>query len=123
MSQHNSRNTVRPNYTIALGPSAPIIKKYFNEHNASINLKYTGLLKQQKTTKNCKQTWNNLKSGRSGPKLKGILDISVLGTGQFGTWSWMRQYSVLINCQYFCTSSSLIYDPKVDRYVFLIIPV
>ena len=25
---------------------------------------------------------------------------------------------VLINCQYFCTSSSLIYDPKVDRYVF-----
>jgi hypothetical protein len=44
------------------------------------------------------------------------LDISVLGTGQFGTW--MRQYSVLINCQYFCTSSSLIYDPKVDRCVF-----
>jgi hypothetical protein len=32
---------------------------------------------------------------------------------------------VLINCQYFCisTCSSLIYDPKVDRYVFLIIPV
>ena len=30
---------------------------------------------------------------------------------------------VLINCQYFCTSSSLIYNPKVDRYVFLIIPV
>jgi hypothetical protein len=28
---------------------------------------------------------------------------------------------VLINCQYFCTSSSFIYDPKVDRYVFLII--
>jgi hypothetical protein len=23
------------------------------------------------------------------------LDISLLGTGQFGTWSWMRQYSVL----------------------------
>ena len=22
------------------------------------------------------------------------LDISVLGTGQFGTWSWMRPYSV-----------------------------
>jgi hypothetical protein len=30
---------------------------------------------------------------------------------------------VLINCQYVCTSSSLIYDSKVDRYVFLIIPV
>jgi hypothetical protein len=29
----------------------------------------------------------------------------------------------LINCQYFCTSSSLIYDPKVDGYVFLIVPV
>jgi hypothetical protein len=30
---------------------------------------------------------------------------------------------VLINWQYFCTSSSLIFGPKVDRYVFLIIPV
>jgi hypothetical protein len=30
---------------------------------------------------------------------------------------------VLINCQYFCTSSYLIYDPKVDGYVFLIVPV
>ena len=55
------------------------------------------------------------------------LDISVLGTGQFGTW--MRQFGtdhnclVLINCQYFGTSSSLIYDPKVDGYVFLIVPV
>ena len=56
------------------------------------------------------------------------LDISVLGNGQFETW--MRQYSVLTTnvwylliCQYFYTSSSLIYDPKVDRYVFLIIPV
>ena len=55
------------------------------------------------------------------------LDISVLGTGQFGTW--MRQFGtdhnclVLINCQYFCTSSSLIYDSKVDRYVFLIVTV
>jgi hypothetical protein len=52
------------------------------------------------------------------------LDISVLSTGQFGTW--MRQFGtdhnclVLINCQYFCTSNSLIYDPKVDEYAFLI---
>ena len=61
-----------------------------------------------------------------------VLDISVL--------TWTYRYStvrdldetlfgtdhnclVLINCQYFCTSSSLIYDSKVDRYVFLIIPV
>jgi hypothetical protein len=55
------------------------------------------------------------------------LDILVLGTGQFGTW--MRQFGtdhnclVLINCQYFCTSSSLMYDLKVDGYVFLIVPV
>jgi hypothetical protein len=27
-------------------------------------------------------------------------------------------YVVLINCQYFCTSSSLIYDPKVDHMCF-----
>ena len=47
------------------------------------------------------------------------------------THSWMRQSGtdhnclvhVLINCQYFCTSSSSIYDPKVDGYVFLIVPV
>ena len=51
------------------------------------------------------------------------LDISVL--------TWTSRYSVLdssglgwdnclvlINCQYFCTSSSLIYDPKVNRCVF-----
>ena len=54
------------------------------------------------------------------------LDISVLGTRYwtvrdldeiiFGT---DHNCLVLINC----TSSSLIYDPKVDRYVFLIIPV
>ena len=55
------------------------------------------------------------------------LDISVFGTGQFGTW--IRQFGtdhnclVLINIHYFCTSSSLIYDPKVDIYVFLIVPV
>ena len=48
------------------------------------------------------------------------LDFSVLGTGHFGT---DHNCLVLINCQYFCTSSSLIYDSKVDRYVFLIIPV
>jgi hypothetical protein len=65
--------------------------------------------------------------------LIGILDISV--PGHFGTRYWtVRDLDetifgtdhiclVLINCQYFCTSSSLIYDPKVDRYVFLIIPV
>ena len=56
-----------------------------------------------------------------------VLDISVL------TWTvrdlnetiFGTDYNclLLINCQYFCTSSSLIYDPKVDRYVFLIIPV
>ena len=52
------------------------------------------------------------------------LDISVLSTGQFGTW--MRQFGtdhnclVLINCQNFCNSNSLIYDPKVD---VLIVPV
>ena len=47
------------------------------------------------------------------------------------THSWMRQSGtdhnclvhVLINCQYLCTSSSSIYDPKVDGYVFLIVPV
>ena len=31
--------SVRPNYTFTLGPFAPIIKKYFNEHNAYFNLK------------------------------------------------------------------------------------
>ena len=73
------------------------------------------------------------------------MDISVLGTGHFGTdldisvlgtvWYWTvrdldetifgtdHNCLVLINWQYFCTSSSLTYDPKVDRYVFLIIPV
>ena len=52
------------------------------------------------------------------------LDISVLGTGQFGTiFGTDHNCLVLIICQYFCTSSSLIYDPKVDRYLFLIIPV
>jgi hypothetical protein len=73
------------------------------------------------------------------------MDISVLGTGHFGTdldisvlgtvWYWTvrdldetifgtdHNCLVLIIWQYFCTSSSLTYDPKVDRYVFLIIPV
>ena len=51
------------------------------------------------------------------------LDISVLGTGHFRTiFETDHNCLVLINCQYFCTSSSLIYDPKVDRYEFLIIP-
>jgi hypothetical protein len=51
------------------------------------------------------------------------LDISVLGTGHFRTiFDTDHNCLVLINCQYFCTSSSLIYDPKVDRYEFLIIP-
>jgi hypothetical protein len=84
-----------------------------------------------------------------GTSKERILDISV--PGHFGTdldisvldisvLTWTSRYwtvrdldetifgtdhncLVLINWQYFCTSSSLIYDPKVDRYVFLIIPV
>jgi hypothetical protein len=57
------------------------------------------------------------------------LDISVLGTGHFGTdldisvLGTDHNCLVLINCQYLCTSSYLIYDPKVDGYVFLIVPV
>ena len=51
------------------------------------------------------------------------LDISVLGDLDETIFGTDHNCLVLINYQYFCTSSSLIYDPKVDRYVFLIIPV
>ena len=59
-----------------------------------------------------------------------VLDISVLtwtvrdlDETIFGRLGTDHNCLVLINCQYFCTSSSLIYDPKVDRYEFWIIPV
>ena len=61
-----------------------------------------------------------------------VLDISVLTwTSRYWTvqdldetiFGTYHNCLVLINCQYFCSSSSLIYDPKVDRYVFLIMPV
>jgi hypothetical protein len=50
------------------------------------------------------------------------LDISVLGTRQFGTW--MRQYSVLTTIVWYLLIVNIfvvvvvLYDPKVDRYVF-----
>jgi hypothetical protein len=44
-----------------------------------MNLKYTGLSKQQKTTKNCKQTWNNLKSVEKCARgSKEFVDISLV---------------------------------------------
>ena len=68
-----------------------------------------------------------------------FLDISVLTwtswycIGHLGTQYWtvrnldetIRYWPQLFGtyCQYFCTSSSLIYDPKVNGYVFLIVPV
>ena len=62
------------------------------------------------------------------PRHKFVTGATLL---QLGTRYWtirdldetIRYCLVLINCQYFCTSSSLIYDPKVDGYVFLIVPV
>jgi RNA recognition motif-containing protein len=62
----------------------------------------------------------NLRNLVTWTSLYSVLDSSGLDETQFGT---DHNCLVLINCQYFCTSSSLIYDPKVDRYVFLIIPV